>query len=127
MSKAQAPLQLALQRAGQVPERILCSTALRTRQTLDIATEAAGWNAAVAYSDRIYEAAAAQLLEVVREAPDDVQPPVEEDTSDGEDLTLPIIVLSLGLVLVVGAVLLWFFYRKKDKGQKGLGYRHERF
>jgi phosphohistidine phosphatase len=68
--RAAARMGQLLQRAGQIPERILCSTAVRTRQTMDIAGDAGAWQAAVEYSDRIYEAAVGQLLELVREAPD---------------------------------------------------------
>ena len=56
-----------------VHELAICSTAQRTRQTLD-GIWAGGASAEVTrYEQRIYEASAASLLEVLREVPDSVR------------------------------------------------------
>lgn len=47
------------------PELILCSTALRTRETLAIVTKAAELNTEVRYDQRIYEASSTRLAEVI--------------------------------------------------------------
>jgi phosphohistidine phosphatase len=49
------------------PELILCSTALRTRETLAMVTHAAELNAAVRYDQRIYEASSSRLAQVISE------------------------------------------------------------
>jgi phosphohistidine phosphatase len=46
---------------------ILCSTAVRARETADLAIAAAELQTTVRYDQRIYEAAPLQLLEVIRE------------------------------------------------------------
>ncbi|GAA1116105.1 histidine phosphatase family protein [Kitasatospora arboriphila] len=51
---------------GLVPEAVVCSPALRTRQTLELA--AAGWDEAppTEFDERIYAADGGELVEVVR-------------------------------------------------------------
>jgi phosphohistidine phosphatase len=55
------------------PDLILCSPSVRTRETLSLAGSKA-WDAqpGVRYDERLYEAAAGTLLEVLRELPDEV-------------------------------------------------------
>ena len=53
------------------PDLILCSTALRTRETLALVTEAAEWTTDVRYDQGIYEASSSRLVEVVSEIEND--------------------------------------------------------
>ncbi|MFI6335292.1 SixA phosphatase family protein [Streptomyces sp. NPDC050535] len=63
----------ALADAGCLPDLALCSTAVRARQTGELA--AAQWGTAppVRLDGRLYGADAAELLAVVREVPDEVR------------------------------------------------------
>ena len=49
---------------------VVCSTALRARATLDLALRAGNWSPEVVFSDALYHAGPAQVLEVIREFPD---------------------------------------------------------
>jgi phosphohistidine phosphatase len=65
-----------LGRAGYVPDAVVCSTALRTRQTWDLASAALasavpGASPQVRYEPRVYGATVLGLLMLVREFPDD--------------------------------------------------------
>jgi phosphohistidine phosphatase len=53
---------------GLRPDLILCSPAERARQTAALLVEAAGLSAPLRYDERIYEATAARLAEVVSQA-----------------------------------------------------------
>ncbi|NGN68502.1 histidine phosphatase family protein [Streptomyces sp. A7024] len=58
-----------LHAAGIVPDAVLCSDAVRTRETWDLAAEQLGDSAPAArYDERLYAATADELLAVVREA-----------------------------------------------------------
>lgn len=64
-----APLVGRFMRKQKVcPDLILCSPAERTRQTVALVAVAAGLDAPVRYDERIYEATAARLAEVVSQA-----------------------------------------------------------
>lgn len=52
---------------------VLCSTAQRTRQTLDGIRAGGACPSDIRFDERIYEASAASLLEVLREVPDSVK------------------------------------------------------
>ncbi len=56
-----------------LPDRIVCSTAIRTRQTLELATGDWPGGTRAEYTDRIYAAAAADLIAVASEATADTQ------------------------------------------------------
>jgi phosphohistidine phosphatase len=58
-----------LRTAGHVPDRVLCSTARRARETWELAQSALGASPAVSFDDRVYGASAAELLDLVRRAP----------------------------------------------------------
>ena len=58
-----------LRRAGHVPDQVLCSTAQRTRETWELAQPGLGADPPVSFEDRVYEASAAQLLDLARHAP----------------------------------------------------------
>jgi len=53
------------------PDLILCSTALRTRETLALVTKTTEWTTNVRYDQRIYEASSSRLVEVVSEIDND--------------------------------------------------------
>ncbi|MFC5720754.1 SixA phosphatase family protein [Streptomyces gamaensis] len=62
-----------LRAADCLPERVLCSTSLRTRQTWALAApELGGAVPPVAYEPRLYRATLPELFDVLREVPDDV-------------------------------------------------------
>jgi phosphohistidine phosphatase len=52
-----------LRAAGRVPDRVICSTALRTRQTLD----GLGLDAPVDFESRVYDNDADEILDLLRE------------------------------------------------------------
>ncbi len=54
-----------------LPDRIVCSTAARTRETLQLASSDWPDDYEVEYSDRIYAAPAQDLIKVAGEAPSD--------------------------------------------------------
>ena len=62
-----------LARTEQVPELVLCSTALRTRETLERAMDAGEWtDVDVKYDNAIYHAGLDQMLSCLRTIPDHV-------------------------------------------------------
>jgi phosphohistidine phosphatase len=60
-----------LKAKGVVPELILCSPAVRARETLALVTKAAKWTTEVRYDQRIYEASGLRLAEVVSQIEND--------------------------------------------------------
>ena len=58
-----------LRDAGLVPDQVLCSTARRARETWQFAQEGLAATPPVTFDRRIYDAAAADLLALIREAP----------------------------------------------------------
>jgi phosphohistidine phosphatase len=59
--------------AGLIPDRVLCSAALRTRQTWQYVSEALGPaadEAKVSFESRLYDADETTLLQAVRRTPD---------------------------------------------------------
>ena len=58
-----------LRAAGHVPDRVLCSTARRTRETWQLAQPELGTSPPVSFEDQVYEASTAQLLDLARHAP----------------------------------------------------------
>jgi phosphohistidine phosphatase len=61
-----------LRKSENVPERVLCSTARRARDTWQLAEEKLGVHPQTAFEDRVYGAASADLLALVRQTPADV-------------------------------------------------------
>jgi phosphohistidine phosphatase len=55
--------------AGYMPDLVVCSTALRARQTWQLAQPVLGAVPAVVFDDRVYAASAAQLLDLIRRTP----------------------------------------------------------
>ena len=58
-----------LRDAGLVPDQVLCSTARRARETWQFAQTGLAAAPPVTFDDRIYEAAATDLLDLIHEAP----------------------------------------------------------
>jgi phosphohistidine phosphatase SixA len=56
----------------QVPDRIVCSSAVRARETLRLATEAGKWSCPVAVAEELYQASPETVLELIRETRDSV-------------------------------------------------------
>jgi len=62
-----------LRTAGVVPELVLCSSSVRTRQTWDLVRSSLGAQPTVEISDTLYSAGVRALLEVVRTVPAEVR------------------------------------------------------
>ncbi|PVU81249.1 phosphohistidine phosphatase (plasmid) [Cellulomonas sp. WB94] len=62
-----------LRTAGVIPELVLCSSSLRTRQTWDLVRSSLGTQPTVELSDTLYSAGVRALLDVVRAVPADVR------------------------------------------------------
>lgn len=56
---------------GCVPDRVVCSTARRARQTWELAAAELGAVPDLAHDERVYDASVRELLDVVHELPDD--------------------------------------------------------
>jgi phosphohistidine phosphatase len=61
-----------LRESGHAPERVICSTARRARQTWALAAAELGEAPEVRYDDKVYDADVTDLLAVVRAVPDAV-------------------------------------------------------
>ena len=69
-----APLIGKFMRERQLrPDLVICSPARRTRETIALVLEAAGIETKTRYDERIYEATASRLREIVSEIEDDHQ------------------------------------------------------
>lgn len=58
-----------LKRASVHPDRVLCSSAQRTLQTLGILTDAAGWRSEVNIEEALYLADPADVIRMIRSQP----------------------------------------------------------
>jgi len=56
-----------LRKAGRMPELILCSSAVRTRKTLQRATKAGDWDCEVEYRDELYTGNPRHVLRAIHE------------------------------------------------------------
>lgn len=56
----------------QTPQRVLCSTSLRTKQTLSLAKEKGGWKSEVQYCRELYLASAEEAIELIQKQDDAV-------------------------------------------------------
>jgi phosphohistidine phosphatase len=61
-----------LRESGFVPDRVLCSTATRTRETWQLAEEALGAQPQTIFEDRVYEASITDVLDLARQTPAEV-------------------------------------------------------
>ena len=62
-----------LAESGHVPDRVLCSTAQRARETWKLAEAELGTHPKTVYEDRVYGATAAELLDLAHEMPESVR------------------------------------------------------
>ena len=58
-----------MREAGYVPDRVLCSTARRARETWQLAEEKLGAHPETVFENRVYGASSAELLDLARETP----------------------------------------------------------
>jgi phosphohistidine phosphatase len=58
-----------LRKSGLVPDRVICSTAERARQTWQLAEEKLGARPETVFDERVYGATSAELLDLARQAP----------------------------------------------------------
>ena len=56
---------------GRVPDRVVTSSAMRARTTVERAVEAGSWHSVVEVTDRLYGTSPEEVLEVLRERGDD--------------------------------------------------------
>ena len=63
-----AQVGTALAEAGLVPDLVLCSSSVRTRQTWELAKATLGAEPAVTYADELYDAGADQVIAAIRAA-----------------------------------------------------------
>ena len=69
--KAAARVGMYLSATDQLPERVVCSTSLRTSQTLEIAMEAGEWmDVEVEYDKTVYLASYEQMINCISALPD---------------------------------------------------------
>ncbi len=71
--KAAARMGAWLAASDAPPELIVCSTALRTRETARLMLEAAGWDIPMAYAPELYETSGEAYLEVINALPKRVE------------------------------------------------------
>jgi phosphohistidine phosphatase len=62
-----------LHKLGYMPDRVVCSTARRARETCQLAEENLGAHPATVFEDRVYGASTADLLDLARQTPADVR------------------------------------------------------
>jgi phosphohistidine phosphatase len=58
-----------LRKSDHVPDRVLCSTAKRTRETWQLAEEKLGAHPQTIFEDRVYGASVAEVLDLARQTP----------------------------------------------------------
>jgi phosphohistidine phosphatase len=58
-----------LRKSGLVPDRVICSTAERARETWQLAEEKLGAHPQTVFDERVYGATSAELLDLARHAP----------------------------------------------------------
>ena len=62
-----------LRQAGYLLDLVVCSTARRTRETWQLAVAELGASPPVRFEPRVYGAGTAELLDLIRETPDEVE------------------------------------------------------
>lgn len=62
-----------LRKSGLVPDRVICSTAERARQTWQLAEEKLGAHPQTVFEERVYGATSAELLDLARHTPPGVR------------------------------------------------------
>ncbi len=59
--------------SGQLPDMVFCSTAVRAKQTLELASTEGGWRTKVDYTDDLYEANANSVIRFLSTIPNSIQ------------------------------------------------------
>ncbi len=80
-----------LRAAGFRPDQVLCSTARRARETWQLTQAGLGCTPPVSFDDRVYQASAAQLLDLIRRVP----PATRTLLIVGHDPSIPELALTL--------------------------------
>src|SRR5258708_25257829 len=62
-----------LRESGYVPDLVICSTALRARETWQLAEEELGVHPRTTFEQRAYGASATELLELARQTPSGIR------------------------------------------------------
>ena len=57
---------------GQVPDVVLCSPALRARQTVDVASGAGDWTCSIEICEDLYSGDLAEIIDVLKAQSDDI-------------------------------------------------------
>lgn len=52
----------------QLPDRVICSSALRAKETVRLAAKAGKWSCPITFADELYEASPEQVLDLIRES-----------------------------------------------------------
>jgi phosphohistidine phosphatase len=71
--KAAKVMGKLLSAAGQVPDAVLTSSALRARSTVDLAAQAGSWTCPIRITDSLYAAEPKQVLCEIQQEPDTTQ------------------------------------------------------
>lgn len=71
--KASKAMGKWLSKTEQVPQLCLVSSALRTRQTYDYASEAGAWEAEMVIEDSLYDSTVHTYLSIIRQLPDHIE------------------------------------------------------
>ncbi len=70
--KAAKTMGKLLADSGKLPDLIICSTAVRARQTLELARESGDWKCEIQYTDELYEASVTGVIRLIQQLTDDV-------------------------------------------------------
>ena len=54
----------------QLPDRVICSSALRAKETVRLAAKAGKWSCPITFAEELYEASPEQVLDLIRESQD---------------------------------------------------------
>ncbi|MBD2258670.1 histidine phosphatase family protein [Pseudanabaena sp. FACHB-2040] len=68
--KAAKAMGKLLAAAGQVPDSIVSSSAVRAKTTAELAAEAGGWGCPLRVTDQLYEATPEEVMTVIQQEPD---------------------------------------------------------
>jgi phosphohistidine phosphatase len=90
--KKNAPLMGELIKEKElVPQLILCSTAVRARQTAEIVAAACGCAGEIRYLDELYMAEADEIIDQIRQVPDDFERIMVIGHNPGLESVLPLL------------------------------------
>ena len=58
--------------SGKLPDLIVCSTAVRAKQTLELANQSGKWNCETQFTDDLYEASVTNVIRLVQQLSKDI-------------------------------------------------------